>query len=136
MRLPKYSFATMAASSILTQMRVAAPAKGAEKIFAGLPQHTEVRVKARFHFLDQWSSGDTAFALVDGEYVWVDTPGSNTGRINVCGSAHPEAALSQLMDIVVSHSGDTLALNFGAMMTNKDACQQSWGVDDVEIYVK
>jgi hypothetical protein len=114
----------------------ATASKGAEKVFAGLPKHTEVRVKARFHFLDKWDSGDTAFAKVDDDYVWVDTPGSNSGKINICGSSHPEAALSQLMDIVLSHSADSLTLNFGAMMTRKDACKQSWGVDDVEISVK
>ena len=111
-------------------------AKGAKKVLNNLPKHTEIRVKARVHFLDKWGAGDTAFAKVDGEYRWVDTPGSNPGNINVCGSDAPEAALSQLVDIVMAHTGSDVTVDFGALMTEKDACRQSWGVDDVEIYVK
>jgi hypothetical protein len=111
-------------------------AKGAKKVFDNLPKHTEIRVKARVHFLDKWSVGDTAFAKVDGEYRWVDTPGANTGKINVCGSDAPEAALSQLVDIVMAHTASEVTVDFGALMSETDACRQSWGVDDVEIYVK
>ena len=110
--------------------------KGAEKIYTNLPAHTEIRLKARFHFLDKWVDGDTAYAKINDEYAWLDTPGANAGKINVCGDAHPEAGLSQLLDVVQTHSSDTVKINFGAFMSDKDACKQSWGVDDVEIFVK
>ena len=109
--------------------------KGAEKIYTNLPAHTEIRLKARFHFLDKWVDGDTAYAKINDEYAWLDT-GANAGKINVCGDAHPEAGLSQLLDVVQTHSSDTVKINFGAFMSDKDACKQSWGVDDVEIFVK
>ena len=110
--------------------------KGAEKIYTNLPTHSEIRLKARFHFLDKWVDGDTAYAKINDEYAWIDTPGANAGKINVCGDKHPEAGLSQLLDVVQTHNSNTVKINFGAFMSENDACKQSWGVDDVEIYVK
>ena len=40
------------------------------KIFDSLPPHTEVRVKARFHFIDKWN-GENAYLKVDGGYAWL-----------------------------------------------------------------
>ena len=54
----------------------------------------------------------------------------------MCGDKHPEAGLSKLLDVVQTHNSNTVKINFGALMSENDACKQSWGVDDVEIYVK
>merc|ERR1712072_316552 len=90
----------------------------ASKVFKNLPAHTQVRMTASFHFLDQWD-GEQAYASIDGKNVWADSTKSHRGEgINVCGAAHPDRKFATTMD------------------SSTDSCQQSWGVDDVTIYVK
>merc|ERR1712072_915111 len=100
----------------------------ASKVFKNLPAHTQVRMTASFHFLDQW----------DGKNVWADSSKSHRGEgVNVCGAAHPDRKFAAPIDVTMQHTGDNVEVKFGTTMdSSTDSCQQSWGVDDVTIYVK
>merc|ERR1712072_925498 len=103
----------------------------ASKVFKNLPAHTQVRMTASFHFLDQWD-GEQAFASIDGKNVWADS-----SKSNVCGAAHPDRKFAAPIDVTMQHTGDNVEVKFGTTMdSSTDSCQQSWGVDDVTIYVK
>jgi len=109
----------------------------ASKVFKNLPAHTQVRMTASFHFLDQWD-GEQAFASIDGKNVWADSSKSHRGEgVNVCGAAHPDRKFAAPIDVTMQHTGDNVEVKFGTTMdSSTDSCQQSWGVDDVTIYVK
>ena len=109
------------------------------RVYEGLPEHTTVRIKASFHFLDRWE-GETGFAAVDGHYVWADTAdvsGIDARRgLNMCGGDSPDAKFGAPIDITMPHTGDKIKLEFGAKLAGKHPCDASWGVDDVMVYVR
>ena len=58
-------------------------------------------------------------------------------KLNICGGDAADLALGQMVDISKQHSADTLTLEFGTTLgASIDACEQSWGVDDVQIFVR
>lgn len=124
------------------------------KTFKQLPPHTEVRIKATVNFLDHWR-GEQAFAKMDQNYVWLDSVGQPGGELrmaaavareletsrdmnlNVCGGDAADLALGQMIDVSKQHSADTLTLEFGTTLGDHvDACDQSWGIDDVQVFVR
>ena len=80
-----------------------------------------------------------AFASVDGQFVWADTGKLTAAQVrsglNLCGADSPEARLSAPIDVVVQHSGPELSVAFGSTLQG-NACEHSWAVDDVAIYVR
>merc|ERR1719316_121444 len=109
----------------------------ASKTFKNLPAHTQVRMTARFHFLDKWD-GEQAYASLDGKNVWADSTKAHRGEgVNMCGSSHPERKFSAPIDVTIPHTGSAVEVKFGTSIEESvNACEQSWGVDDVTIYVK
>jgi len=127
----------------------------ARKVFTHLPPHTHLRVTARYHFIDNWN-GETAFAQVDQHFVWssshraAPTDGTAVSGIQMCGSdAYPESRLSAPIDVSVAHTASAVAIAFGAHSAasasgavrsladeRQNACERSFGVDDVSIYVR
>eukprot|EP00397_Hematodinium_sp_SG-2012_P060826 GEMP01079733.1.p1 GENE.GEMP01079733.1~~GEMP01079733.1.p1 ORF type:complete len:230 (+),score=61.05 GEMP01079733.1:119-808(+) len=106
-----------------------------------LPPHSDVRITARVHFLDEWIGGAVTLK-VNGNIVWTKTyhwcPGflkqrCHTNGINVCGKSHPDR-LSARVDVRVPHHGQ-LVLSFEGN-TKVAACDASWGVDDVSVFYK
>jgi hypothetical protein len=107
------------------------------RIFKSLPAHTMVRITARFHFIDSWD-GESAYAKVNGEVVWLDAHSSSaptTGGISLCGGSAADSKMGTLIDVAVPHTGDSLTLAFGSTL-DQNSCEESWGVDDIEIFVR
>jgi len=131
----------------------------ARKIYTHLPPHTQIRLTARYHFIDNWR-GETAFAQIDSAYVWTQThriadvsagtaaPAAPTVGIDLCGSdRYPESRLSSPIDVSVGHDSDSIAIAFGAHSAASGtarsmaderaaACERSFGVDDVALYIR
>merc|ERR1711990_1221189 len=109
----------------------------ASKVFKNLPAHTQVRMTASFHFLDKWD-GEQAYASLDGKNVWADSTKAHRGEgVNMYGSSHPERKFSAPIDVTIPHTGSAVEVKFGTSIEESvNACEQSWGVDDVTIYVK
>ena len=105
------------------------------KTFNNLPEHTEIRVKARFHFIDQWN-GENAYLKVDGGYAWLASHKSSSNKgINMCGNSVKESKFGVPIDIMETHSSTKLELKFGSELST-DPCLGSFGVDDIEIFVR
>ena len=130
----------------------------ARKVFSQLPAHTQLRVTARYHFIDNWR-GETAFAQVDSKFVWTSVhrgaaaaaaPAGGAVGIQMCGSEQfLESRLSAPIDVSVPHTASTVSIAFGAHSAasatgavrsladeRQNACERSFGVDDVSIYIR
>jgi hypothetical protein len=112
--------------------------------------HDQLHISATFHFIDSWA-GEVAYAKVDGEYVWLDTHTSqivNNNTLNsipaslfppvksTCGSPeHPDTRLGSTFDVYVPHNKSSVTIGFGSSLT-RSACNASWGVDNVHVFVR
>jgi len=111
------------------------------KTFAALPPHSQVRIVATYHFIDQWQ-GESAFmrSEVGGNLaiVWTDRlslDAAATGY-NLCGSdRYPETQFSSLVDVTLQHSRDTLQVEFGSTL-DEQSCTHSYGVSGFQLYVR
>lgn len=109
------------------------------KTFDKLPAHKQLRVTARYHFIDNWQ-GETAFLQLGNKYVWSDrakSVGPGQG-LQMCGSAkHAETRMSAPIDVTIPHDASFLEVAFGSHgREGEDACERSFGVDDVMVYVR
>ena len=109
------------------------------KSFAGLPLHKELRISARVHFIDSWD-GEAAYMSIDGQTVWTSAKtarrndaGSTT--VSLCGDKLlADAVLGKRIDIVVPHDEPAALIRFGTFL-DQHACDESFGIDDVALYV-
>jgi len=106
------------------------------KTFFNLPEHTIIRLRANYHFIDSWG-GETAYAKLQDRYVWTDSFDSQATKegINICCSPAPESKYSVPIDITLPHTESTLKVAFGSTLTLAPT-EQSWGVSDVQISVR
>jgi len=120
----------------------------ASKTFT-LPEHTEVMVTGRYHFIDQWTGSMHGFAKVDGVKRWVKQYEYCTKMfsafcreysISVCGDERYPEKLSEKFAFSWPHTKSTLKLEVGmdTMSGTPPTCTQvkSWGVDDIAIWIK
>ncbi|EDO07647.1 hypothetical protein BBOV_III000800 [Babesia bovis T2Bo] len=112
-----------------------------QKTFIELPVHRELRLRANFHFIDQWS-GESGYMKVNTsasspmEYVWNESHFQNLGYgINICGDDTPDSKFSVPIDVTLPHSAERFTLEFGSTLEG-DAIQQSWGISGLEIHVR
>jgi hypothetical protein len=119
------------------------------RMWAGLRQHEQIRLSARVHFLGSWQ-GEPAFAKVDGQIVWLDTHGEPRNRASArpvsfalwdgprCGGrqAAGPPRLGAVVEVVVPHRAGSVEIEFGAALGGRDACETSFGVDNVVIELR
>jgi hypothetical protein len=113
------------------------------KIFAGLPEHKQLRIVATFHFLDRWIGESGYMKLSLGQsgtpvVVWSEqhAQGPSKNGLNICGAATPEGKFSVPIDVTVPHTDETVQLAFGSTMDDADPCDESWGVSGIELYIR
>mmetsp|Transcript_58864 Transcript_58864/g.164425 ORF Transcript_58864/g.164425 Transcript_58864/m.164425 type:complete len:293 (-) Transcript_58864:109-987(-) len=109
--------------------------------YTELPQHSRLRVRARVHFIDRWH-GESVTLAVDGAPVWSQSHSWCRGflkwmckkyGIDTCGRDTPDR-LSVHVDATLRHSAPTLELAFASSLPpGTDACDTSWGFDDVSV---
>jgi len=108
------------------------------KTFSGLgTEHTHLRLRATFHFLDSWE-GETAFAKLGNKVVWTeahDTRNMHPDAENLCAGDHPDTKVGVPIDVTIQHTGDTVDVAFGGLL-DEHPCNESFGVDDVQISVR
>jgi len=107
-----------------------------KKVYSGLPAHSQVRITSKYLFIDSWD-GEHAYLNVDGRAAWADTynHASVTKGLNVCGNDTPEGRLMSHIDVTIPHTADSVELTFGAT-TDEHACDESFGVDSVMVFVR
>ena len=108
------------------------------KEFQDLPPHKYIRISARYHFLDKWL-GEWGYMKVDDRVVWTETHHhcpkiweDLCGGISVCGDANFNDRLSAHISITIPHTDKSFKVAFGSSLKG-DACDASYGVDDVMI---
>jgi len=114
------------------------------KTFTGLPPHKQLRIVANYHFIDRWIGEAGYMKLGIGEagapvIVWSEQHSQQMSKngLNLCGQAGtPEGKFSTAIDVVVPHIDPFIQVTFGSTMDDSDACDESWGVSGVEIYVR
>lgn len=112
-----------------------------QKTFIELPVHRELRIKANFHFLDQWT-GESGYMKLNSsasaqlDYVWTDFHFQKSGSgVNICGGDVADSKFSVPIEITIPHSAERFTIEFGSTLEG-DAIQQSWGVSGLEIHVR
>lgn len=121
------------------------------KLFKIPSKHSKIRIVAKFHFIDDWN-GEYGYMKLNGKVIWTKNSAHNannkykniledkiTGHDflnkSSCGNDVHYDNLSESIDIIVSNSDEEINLSFGSTIKN-DPCQQSFGVDDIIVYVK
>merc|ERR1711965_99863 len=117
-----------------------------EKTYSDLPNHAEVQITARVHFIDNWDD-DTLWMkaglpgqTTDSPPVWAEEytwcPQFFTfmckGGVSACGKSHYPDKLSRLITISMEHTNPDLTLQFGTTLRlGTPACEVSYGVSHV-----
>lgn len=111
------------------------------KTFVDLPLHSQVRIVATFHFLDQWE-GESGFLRTEVNnnlaIVWTDrhTLEAGASGFNICGSdRYPENKFAALVDVTIAHARDSLTVEFGSTL-DEQPCTHSYGVSGFQLYIR
>ena len=113
-----------------------------QKTYEKLPDHNNIRIQATFHFIDAWDTEAGFMRINNGkdkamEYIWTERYSAFIGSngINVCGGRWPEGKFSSPIDVTIPHKDSSIKLGFGSTL-EQDACDESFGVSGIRIYVK
>ncbi len=105
------------------------------KVFKNLPKHEKLKVNAAYHMLDSWD-GEFAYMKIDGEKVWYKQGVFNPEMgIDICGGDHNDPAFNIPVEVTVPHEKEEVVVTFGSTL-DEEPCNESFGVDDVMIYVR
>lgn len=107
------------------------------KEYKNLPKHSRIKISANFHFIDDWK-GEFGYLKVDDKIVWSKSNHSKKNEgvsiPSFCGSYFSDL-MSQNIEVIIPHQKSSFKLSFGSNIKN-NPCNQSFGIDDVIIYVK
>jgi hypothetical protein len=115
--------------------------KIAKKTFT-LPKHSYAKVQLSFHFIDRWE-GESAVLKIDGKFVWTEsyTACNNIYAvvcqkkgISVCGEDFPDR-MGYPVSWTGKHDAEKITVEVSTTL-NRDPCEASWGIDDVQIFIK
>lgn len=118
--------------------------KEIKKNFSNLPPHKQVRIEANFHFLGKWDS-DSGYLKIENpesdkksdNYIWVQRCKNQISpliNIKLCSNI-PTCKLATPINSTINHKGGKLTLIFGSTLEG-NACDQSFGISDVKIYIR
>jgi len=123
---------------ICSGLSVIVPDQGTDsfsKKFQHLPDHSQVRIVATVHFIDDFDA--TGYLKVNDAYVWTESHDqrNSISMIDVCGSEiYPESRFSVPIDLTLSHSEKSLSIEFGS--TLEDGAEAYFGVSSVSVYLR
>jgi hypothetical protein len=104
--------------------------------FVELPKHTQIRIQATVHFIDDWQ-GETAYLKSQGFYLWTESHDQRNSatKFSVCGSdLYPESRFTVPIDITLTHESDSFSLAFGDNV--EDGSEAKFGVSTVSIWLR
>jgi len=108
--------------------------KHVHKVYHGLPHHSQLRLEATAHFIDDWQ-GEIAFLKVNDHIVWTEGHDQkhSQSKLSVCGSdIIPESKFSVAIDVTFPHRESTLVVQFGTTIP-QDAPQTLFGFSSLSI---
>ncbi|EGR29305.1 hypothetical protein IMG5_158830 [Ichthyophthirius multifiliis] len=105
-----------------------------EKTYSDLPRHKQIKILARIHFFDNWN-GEYVQLFVDDKLIWQKSAESSHHDINICGDESGDPHFGIPIEVTAPHNLQNVNLRF---VTNleKNSCQASFAIDDIEIFVK
>lgn len=105
------------------------------KVFKNLPEHSKLKINAAFHMIDSWD-GEMAYMKVNDEIVWTKKGQFSPDKgLDICGGEHNDPAFNIPVDVTVPHDKSEIKITFGSTL-DEEPCNESFGVDDVMIYVR
>jgi hypothetical protein len=105
------------------------------KVFKSLPPHEKLKVNAAFHMLDSWD-GEYAYMKIEDEKVWTKRGQYSPDKgIDICGGDHNDPAFNIPINVSIPHTGNEVKISFGSTL-DEEPCNESFGIDDVMIYVR
>ncbi len=100
--------------------------------------HADVWVDLTYEKLDSWD-GETGYVRIDGSTIWSEAMNDHGGTgAEVCGWNRGGASSwdsEHEVNVVVAQSTDPIALVAGSTL-DQDAGDESWGLDDVLIWIR
>jgi hypothetical protein len=116
--------------------------KEISKEISDLPEHTEIKIVAAYHFIGEWDS-HTGYLKLDGlnfrrnnpQFVWTDRCITKNSKdvIKLCD--YKICRMNALVNVSVFHKDKYLKLIFGSTL-KRTACEQAYAVSDVKIYIR
>jgi len=113
------------------------------KTFDKLPEHKQVKVQANYYFIDNWDD-DTGWMKIDGAWAWTEeytwcrqtflmlcTKGKS-----ICGKEEYPDKIGRMIDAAALHTADAVTVTFGTTFDYADACEASYGVNAVTIWIR
>jgi hypothetical protein len=110
------------------------------KTFNGLPAHTEMKIEAIYYAIDSWDS-ESGYLYVDQNLIWLKqrtTYNSCTGWAEYTIGPAPWGNIRCKEAINTSsfdHSSSSVTISFDSNV-NQAESDESWGFDNLRIYVK
>jgi len=117
-------------------MLSAKPGRTVSTRYKKLPRHTQVRITATVHFIDDWQ-GETGWLKLNDQFVWTESVDQKgvTGKFSVCGSPqYPESRFSAPIDVVWNHKAKHLTLSLGSNLD--DGSDARFAVSNVAVYTR
>jgi len=108
--------------------------KSVATAYENIPAHTQLRIVATVHFIDDWQ-GETAFLKINDHYMWtMGHDQQNTKhQINVCGNkVYPESQFTMSIDIAFWNTDPKLSILFGCNL--EEGAEAYFGVSSVNLY--
>jgi len=113
------------------------------KEISDLPPHKEIKIVASYHFIGKWDS-NTGYLKLDGlnfrrnnpQYIWTDRCISKSDKdnsIKLCD--YKVCKMNDPINVSVVHSDKYIKLIFGSTL-KQNACEQSYAVSDVKLYIR
>jgi len=112
------------------------PGRTISTTYMGLPKHTQVRLTATVHFIDDWQ-GETAFMKLNDKFVWTESHDQKNvaGKFSMCGSdLYPESRFAAPIDIIWTHKGKKLSLVLGSNL--EEGSDARFAVSNVAIWTR
>ena len=106
------------------------------RTFSNLPTHTTLKISYDFIRIDSWDWGETAYMYLDGFSLWSNAGFLDSGS-NVCGRSDRPSWLDESWSVEEStfHSSDNATVLFSSSL-NQGADDESWGLDNVAVWVR
>jgi hypothetical protein len=103
---------------------------------------SEIKINVNFDFFDKWE-GESAYMKINDKVVWVDkynwcdkllTYRCKEKGINVCGAEYPDR-INVPIEIILPLNENEFTISFGSNI-EKNSCEASWGIENIEIYIR
>ncbi|CAG9314319.1 unnamed protein product [Blepharisma stoltei] len=107
-----------------------------------IPSHSYIKVSFNVNFLDRWE-GESVYMKLDSNIVWNESYQACNNLhstlcqykgIDSCGDDYPDR-IGHPVTYSGVHSADSVTLEFSSTL-DRDSCEVSWGIDDLEIYIR